>query len=255
MILRPFRQELGVPFQTRDGCTLRFDAFLPAGGSSAPAVFCIHGGGWVGGDPSHMHPVAAPLAARGFAAFCMPYRLAPAVRHPVPVQDLFDGVASVLADPDRWGIDPERRASLGNSAGGHMAAMLGLAAPEHVRSRCVVDLCGVSDVRDRELLDHPVCQSFLPLLFGATIEEAPHLYEDASPVCHVRPAPPPFFLAHGLADSVVPPSQTRILADALQAAGGAVELHLLPVEDHAFTPLAWQRIENLFTDFLRRHLT
>ncbi len=250
MILRPVRRHLGVPFQTRDGFTLR----LPATAASSPVVFCIHGGGWVSGDPSHMHPVADVLASAGFAAFCMPYRLAPAVRHPVPAQDLFDGVRAVLADADRWAIDAGRRASLGNSAGGHLAAMLGLAAPEEIRSRCVVDLCGVSDVRDEELRNHPVCQSFVPLLFGASFDEAPELYSDASPVCHVRPSPPPFFLAHGLADSIVPASQSRLLAQALEHAGGEVEIHLLPGEDHAFSPQAWQSLESLFLDFLKRHL-
>src|SRR5207247_1195966 len=93
---------------------------------AAPAVVFVHGGAWMHGDPSQAAGNALHLARRGIATISLSYRLAPAHRFPAPLDDVRHGLRWVRAHAGELGIDPERLALLGLSAGAH------LATPAHV---------------------------------------------------------------------------------------------------------------------------
>lgn len=112
-------------YARRGDATLALDVYRPAGDAILPAVIIIHGGGWVAGDRTMERPFAQHLAARGYVAVTVSYRLGVAGRFPAPVLDLKRAVRWLRAHAAAYGIDPAHIAAAGGSAGGTLAAMLG----------------------------------------------------------------------------------------------------------------------------------
>lgn len=248
------QREFDLVYATPNGLPVRFDFFRPNASAPLPLVFCIHGGGWISGEKEGMHDVAEMLANQGFAAVCPQYRLAPLHPFPAAVEDIYACVTFVRSEASRFGVDPERFATLGNSAGGHLSAMAGLSEYADSRVQVVVDICGISDLTDPHGQHFPISLGFLEQFMGGPYAEMEELYRLASPLHKVRAGVPPFLLIHGDADDVVPAGQSEALAAALREAGGEAELHILPNEGHSFTWDGWLKIEGLMTGFLKKHL-
>jgi len=120
--------DLNVPYLVaQPGRTLRLDAFYPKARSQRPrpAVVLIHGGGWRSGDRTQQIPMAQQLAAQGFVAVTVEYRLSTEALYPAAVQDLKAAVRWLRINAHRYGVDTARIAALGCSAGGQLAALLG----------------------------------------------------------------------------------------------------------------------------------
>lgn len=245
-------------FQSNDGESLLFDFFRPERPEAVPLVVCIHGGGWISGDKSMMSEVAAEFAGRGFAAACPSYRLAPLHPYPAAVMDVRAFLRHARAHADELGIDPGRIAAMGNSAGGHLACMAGVADDprEGVSSRAdaVIDICGLAQLDEPVENHYPVSFGFLEQFMGCPYPGNEDRWREASPIRHVGPGCPPFLILHGEEDDIVPIGQSEELAGRLFAAGGEVEFHRLPGEGHAFTYEGWKRIEERMDSFLRRVL-
>src|SRR3989442_7834667 len=107
-----------VVYADAGGVPLRFDHYRPRKVEGpAPAVVFIHGGAWMHGDPSQAAGNALHFARRGIATISLSYPLAPAQRFPAPLDDVRHGLRWVRAHAGELGIDPERLALLGLSAG------------------------------------------------------------------------------------------------------------------------------------------
>src|SRR3989442_1704628 len=107
-----------VVYAHADGVPLRFDHYRPRKVEGpAPAVIFIHGGAWSRGAPARGGGTALPSPRRGIATVSLSYRLAPAHRFPAPLDDVRHGLRWVRAHAGELGIDPERLALLGLSAG------------------------------------------------------------------------------------------------------------------------------------------
>src|SRR5438093_12806671 len=117
--------ELGedVGYASADGVPLRYDHYRPRRVGPAPAVVFVHGGAWVHGDPSQAAGNALHFARRGIATISISYRLAPGHRFPAPLDDVRRGLRHVRAHAVELGIDPERIALMGLSAGAHLAML------------------------------------------------------------------------------------------------------------------------------------
>src|SRR5437773_8595168 len=113
-----------VVYAHADGVPLRFDHYRPrkVDGPAAAVIF-VHGGAWMHGDPSQAAGNALHFARRGIATISLSYRLAPAHRFPAPLDDVRHGLRWVRAHAGELGIDPERLALLGLSAGAHLAML------------------------------------------------------------------------------------------------------------------------------------
>src|SRR5689334_1212278 len=260
-----------VVYAHADGVPLRFDHYRPRQvDGPAPAVVFVHGGAWMTGDPSQAAGNALHFARRGIATVSLSYRLAPAHRFPAPVDDIRHGLRWVRAHAEELGIDPERMALLGLSAGAHIASMAHVAhalreldvstLPPELRDvsedvRCVMLHYGPFDLtRARAFPDgiDPAAE-----LLGPRRSDNAWV-ELASPVNHAADVRAPVLLIHGTADTVVSFRESVRMHDALVAAGKPAALLLLEGAPHAFQ-IEWRgdanRRANAAMDaFLAQHL-
>jgi acetyl esterase/lipase len=232
---------------------LQLDLWVPAGDGPAPVVVWVHGGGFMFGDrrilPETFRPnqVFDALLDAGLAVATIDYRHALEAPFPAQLHDAKAAVRYLRAFADELGISTGRIGAMGESAGGHIVAALGLTAhradlegshgvvgPSSAVD-VVVDWYGVSDLTTmpRHTLPPEVAAKLPPELVTPPEDQLTRglegdAFADASPITHVTPDAPPFLLVHGTADWLVPYSQSEQLHAALTAAG--VEARLVPVE-------------------------
>ena len=113
-----------------DGQTVKLTVVRPAGVTGAvPAFMFFHGGGWVIGDfPTHERFVRDLVAGSGAAAVVVDYDRSPEARYPVAINQAYAATKWVAAHGKEIGVDGERLAVVGNSAGGNLAAVVSLMA-------------------------------------------------------------------------------------------------------------------------------
>lgn len=237
---------------------LSADIYLPAT-SHPPVIVFVHGGGWRQGSRRTFCPGLSAeasfgrLTARGWAVVSIDYRLSGEAVFPAQLQDVSAAIEWVQHDGvAEYGLDAERLALWGESAGGHLAALAALQPDSGVRA--VVDWYGPSDLLTLPQPDDVALSREAGLLGGA-VTALPDLARAASPVHAVHSVAPPFLLAHGLADQAVPSSQSVAFADALNAAGARVSLQLVDGADHLWRGLA--NVDVVFDpalEFLDRHV-
>lgn len=109
-----------------EGRELKAYIFRPADSKKHPAVIMVHGGGWSSGTPSLQFPLAERLAEKGFVAIPVEYRLTPEAKYPAGLHDVKTAVRWVKANAVRLGIDADRIAISGCSAGGQLACLVGM---------------------------------------------------------------------------------------------------------------------------------
>jgi len=112
-------------YAQREGGPLALDLYRPDDTRSHPALLIVHGGGWITGDRTMERAFAKHLAALGWVAVPVSYRLGREGQFPAPMQDLRAAVRWLRRHAVEQGIDPARIAVAGGSAGGTLAAMLG----------------------------------------------------------------------------------------------------------------------------------
>ncbi|MFP4248159.1 MAG: alpha/beta hydrolase fold domain-containing protein [Armatimonadota bacterium] len=227
-----------VQYAVADGSPLLLDAYLPADNDVHPAVIFIHGGGWRGGDRTGgFHAVNGErMMAEGVAVFSVSYRLSGVAPYPAAVDDCLAAIRWVRENAGDLGVDPDRLAVWGGSAGGHLALMMGFLEPgpedldtagERLENlvRCVV---AKNPPTDMTVDDEMHRERALVTFMGAPREEAPERYVEASPVTHLSPDDPPVFVMHGTADRTVPYNQALVLKERMGETG--VPLTLLTFE-------------------------
>lgn len=236
-----------VPYGTGAGKPLFMDIYKPpAAGSPVPAVLYIHGGAWIRGTKSNdldLIDIQA-LVQAGFVVAAADYRLSPEFLFPTQIEDLKCAVRYLRSHAADWSIDPDRIGTAGGSAGGHLAAMLGLMVDadgfegtggwEGTSSavQAVCDMYGPADLR----VDYSTLSRVVEMLVLRKREKnAPELAV-ASPVTYVHEGAPPFLLMHGDQDSVVPLHQSQLLHERLQEAGVPSQLVIAHHAAHCFRP-------------------
>ena len=235
--------ERGIVYREVDGTELRLDARLPTGGAApTAAIVIVHGGGWSGGrrDAPQWRSLCADLAAAGYAAFSVDYRLAPDDPFPAAFEDVQAAVRWLRepAQVDRFGIDPDRIGILGGSAGGQLAGLVGTAGEGDLtvgaRVGAVVSLSGPMVLTEDAIgaVAAPQIESALSYLGCAAIDDCP-VAELASPIATVDGTDPAFLLVNATDDHLVPAEQAVTMGDALDAAGVPAEVTIVPGSAHA----------------------
>jgi acetyl esterase/lipase len=272
----------GVPYAALAGIRpLELDLVLPPDtGAPVPVVVFLHGGGWRVGSrhsagPAYRGTEPSPfeqVAGAGIGVASVDYRLSGEARWPAQLHDAKAAVRWLRARADDAGVDPTRIAAWGESAGGHLAELLGLTAGDaelegdvgvtgpSSRVAAVAAWYAPSDVAAVATdtgVDPADATTREAQLLGAAPSTVPELAAQASPVAHVSPAAPPFLLLHGQADRLIPCVQSERLRAALTAAGANVELHTYPGADHMWlgSADAGQDALDRTVSFLSTHLT
>jgi len=237
---------MNVIYRVADGIPLLLDLYLPDGDGPHPGILFIHGGAWHTGDKLSFYSYARYFADRGYVCQSIDYRLAPFFTFPAQLEDVRSALNWLGEHAAEYGVDMARVAAVGDSAGGHLAALLALApAPlggAAGRVAAVVSLYGPMDLT--LYTADPAGASVVADFLGAPYEEAPELWREASPISWVTPDAPPFLLIHGEADGVVPVEHSLAMAQALEEVGAEVELLLIPGAGHEFhlVPYGWANL-------------
>jgi acetyl esterase/lipase len=234
---RPFVQRLAnLPFRSQGGRRLTLDVYLPPGQvtGTRPAIVALHGGGWRRYSKEEFGPRAAVFAQQGYVVIAPNYTLSrPGVGSwPANFEDARAAVAWVRANATKYGIDPNRIAAVGESAGGHLAELLGTyteypdGLADQARVGAVVALAGPSDLTTLPAQSRQGAGLAVTQMLGGPKRQA-LLAGVASPIAHVSSSSAPMLLVHGQSDLLVPPDQSVAMVQALQKAG--VTARLLPV--------------------------
>jgi len=261
------------------------DIWLPNEATGpVPLVVFVHGGGFISGDKSmdrQIGNVAAVLAA-GYAVASVNYRLSGEARFPAAVQDVKAAVRFLRANATQYGLDPDRFAAWGASAGGHLAAMIGTTGDQETALddpslgndgvsnavQAVVDISGPTDFLqldaqfdsgapaacNGQVAVYDSANSPASLFLGAAIQTVPGRAAAANPITYIASAHtlPVFLIAHGDSDCVVPYQQSQILHKALRTAGARATLTLVPGAGHdeemfvSQTPIALDMLRSVF---------
>lgn len=245
-------RRLQIPYRHGEGWTTSFDFFRPEGQDRVPLVALLHGGGWISGDPCMMHDVAESMVSEGYAAACVGYRLAPLYPYPSAVEDVWNFIEYARQNDAELGINGDQIAAMGNSAGGYLAAMAGVARDDAQRANAVIAICPITNIDHPRESHLPISWSFIDQYMMLPYDGNEAVYREASPITHARSGLPPFMVVHGEADDIVPCDQGIQFANALAAADNDVTLLRVPDEGHSFTLPAWNRIEAESIAFLRR---
>lgn len=216
------------------------DLYLPKGPGPHPVLLCLHGGAWARGSHRQYQSWGPWLAARGYAAVAVDYRLS---AHQSPSwPGVFDDVQRafrwVVTNADALRIAPERLGVVGDSAGGHMAALLSLDDTTGRQVRAVVGVYGVYDLprwwsQTRTRGDDPVGR-----LMGKSFEEARTDYEGFSPQHrlerHGAHPSAEYLIVYGDRDDIVHHGQSERFVETLKALGTHVESMLVPEASHSW---------------------
>lgn len=224
-------------YRESNGRRLRLDIYSPQGRAPVggrPALLAIHGGGWRGGGKGDFGRSLAPLVRRGFVVVAVEYRLSRpgSPSWPENLKDVRAAVRWVHEHSSQFGIDPDRVAAVGASAGGHLALLLA-ESDDHALIRAVVDFYAPTDLR--ALHDSGTgAERSVSLLLGGPPERLGGRYAWASPVDRVRPGIPPVLIFHGDDDPLVPLAQSRALASVLQKTQVPHRLEVVVGARHGF---------------------
>jgi acetyl esterase/lipase len=256
-----------VTYQIQNGYENKLDIYSRRDASGPqPTLFYIHGGGWTGGTKEAAFMAVVPWLEMGWSVVNVEYRLAKISHAPAAVEDCLCALREVLRHASEYHFDPSRIVVSGDSAGGHLALMVGFTPDSAGLDRecppndpkvglpkvaAIVNWYGITDVVD--LLDGPNRKAYAVAWLGS----APNREEIArrvSPLTYVRPGLPPVLSIQGDADPTVPYSHSLRLQEALKKANVDTELITIPGGKHGmFTPAERTRIYQGIRAFLDRH--
>ncbi len=226
--------------------SLKLDLHRPQG-ENPPLIVYVHGGGWRAGSKEDV-PIA-DLYDKGFAIASVNYRLSTQAVFPAQVHDIKAAIRFLRSKAGLYHINASKIAIIGSSAGGHLAALVGVSnrnpklegkVGEHLDqssdAQVIVSYYGASNLETILSQSTPKGLEFripaLKLLLGDTPDKKPELAKLASPVTHLDKNDPPLLLIHGDADPQMPPQQSQELAKAYESLGLPVTLIMLPGSLH-----------------------
>jgi acetyl esterase/lipase len=252
-----------VVFGTGNGRDLLCDVYTPPdAGTRRPSVLLVHGGGWRGGDKMQLRGYGILLGRAGYLCVATEYRLVGESPWPAQIHDVKAALRWMRANAEGLGIDPDRIALEGNSAGAHLV-LFAAGTPNVADYEGDGGNPGVDSSVGAVIAIYPPTRFHLGARrHGAVPIEAlsdnptAALAESASPVNLASPAFPPTMLVHGTADDTVPVSASFLMYETLTNHEVPTELHIYAGQPHAFDadPRFGRPIADLMVLFLDRYL-
>ena len=290
----PLTSIAGIPYGPEDRPTLVLDLVgpYPLPDRPLPTVIRVTGAGWAEENRALMTVNRLGirfLAEAGFLAAAISVRLSWQAPFPAQIHDVKAAIRWLRAHTGDFPIDPDRIGILGDSAGGHLAALAALTGDNpdlegdsgspgyssQVQAAIAIsahsDFLNLGDIgTDRPPPPVPVrfardlhgAEDTLSQLFGGPLAERKDLMRLASPIHHIHRAAPPFLIIHGTRDETVPFQQGERLHRALEKVGATTTF--IPVEggyhnlrDDPNLPYSgevWDSVGEQTIAFFHRHL-
>lgn len=224
-----------------------------------PTVVYFHGGGWELGVPSitpgtQIGNVESNIVNHGWDFATVEYRLAPDWPWPAQINDATCAIRYLRASATFLHIDPSRIGAIGESAGGQLAALVGLAdqsagfdvgqyLDQSSRVQAVVDEYGPTDLVAPNWLSSTIAPQVNQAVFGVAPGGDTAPLAAASPITYVGPGAPPFLVVQGADDQVVAPAQSTELVDRLTSAHNEVRLIMVKGAGHGLNQSGSSPIE------------
>lgn len=171
----------------------KLDLYLPKGHKNFPVLFFIHGGGWTTGDRWQYGLVGQVFAKNGIGTVVISYRLSPAVQHPGHIEDVCRAFAWTHRNIKKYGGRPDQIFVSGQSAGGHLAALLGtndqFLKAQKLSLKAIKGVVPISGI-----------YTFRPGWMERVIGKGQKAAESASPAQHLSGKKPPFLIIYAAKD-------------------------------------------------------
>ena len=250
---------------------LLLDLYLPKNSDNAapPLLVWVHGGAWRAG--SKANPPIRFLLKHHFAVASIDYRLSTQAPYPALLHDCKAAIRWLRANQEKYGYNARKIAVAGSSAGGHLAALIGVTngskthdgkVGEHlVQSsdvQAIVDYYGPTNFLTILHQSTPhglsVRVPALQLLLGSQPEENPTLSKQASPTQHVDAKDPPLLMLHGDQDPQVPINQSHELQHQYKLHNLNVHLEVIHGGKHGGPQFYNETHQKLVIEFLNQHI-
>lgn len=257
---------------------LKMDILKPQTEDRLPAVLFVTGGGFLMSPKANYIQQRLAIAEAGYVVASIEYRHIPHGKFPDPLLDVKSAVRYLRAHAEEFGIDKDKIAVMGESAGGYFAALaattngdrqfdLGENLDQSSAVQAAIDIYGLSDLtqigadyapevqalHDRDNVSEALMLNGIPpFAAGGAVKSTPELAAQANPISHISNRTPPFLLMHGDADLLVSPSQTEILFAALQEKGVSAQRYVVKSADHAGIYWAQPQVVKVMIDFLNQ---
>jgi acetyl esterase/lipase len=219
---------------------------LPRDGK-APVLLQVPGGAWmIGMNRPQAYPLMSQLADHGWICVSIGYRISPKHAWPAHIVDVKRALAWVKANIAEYGGDPDSVYITGGSAGGHLCSLAALTPNNPAFQPGFEDadtsVAGAVPIYGRYewvTENYPDRREFGSVLERMIVKlpftDNRQLYIDASPIAHVGPDAPPFFILHGADDTVIPVQEAREFVEALRDVSTSPVIYSeIPYAQHAF---------------------
>ena len=251
-----------ITYLTANNWDAKLDVYQ-ARGAATPnrTLIYVHGGGWTGGSKEGSGLTFLPFLELGWNVVNVEYRLAKISEAPAAVEDCLCALRWVYRHAKDYNIDTTKLVTMGNSAGGHLALMLGMVpasagldrqcpGTEDLKVAAVVNWYGITDVND--LLAGPNMKTYAVQWLGS-MANRDEIAKRVSPLTYVRAGIPPVITIQGDADPTVPYTHGIRLRQALDKAGVTNEHVTIPGGKHGgFTDAEMAKAYAAILSFLEK---
>jgi len=266
-----------IPYVANGDAAQVLDIYVPdpPAEKPSPLVVWIHGGGWHAGSKAGCY--TAYLAREGYVVASVEYRFSTKALFPAQIQDCQAAIRWLRANAKTFNIDPDHIGASGDSAGGHLVALLettggkkafaaiGGNEDQSDKLQAVCDFYGPTDfntVMAQAAADTNVKSTIkfntpddpYSNLIGVKLGEDPAKGDAVSPAHYVSKDNPPLLVLHGTMDSLVPFAQSEELVAALQKAGVDVTLQKFPGAGHGGAAYSLPAVRKLIKTFFDKNL-
>ncbi|HPF50631.1 MAG TPA: alpha/beta hydrolase [Draconibacterium sp.] len=256
---------------------LKMDVVRPKDDTKYPAVVFITGGGFMWAPKNSNLYNRCEIAKAGFVVGSIEYHVVSNGLYSDAVSDVKAAIRFLRANADKYGIDPEKIAIWGESAGGYLTAMTGTTngvkefevgenLDQSSDVQAAIDCYGLSDLTkigadyDKEAeeahftTDAPEAGYVHGKNSGLTILDKPEVVAKSNPVNYVDKNDATFLFIHGSADQLVSPSQTLLVHNALRKVGGESTRYVINEANHGGPQFSDPKVIQIMTDFLNKNL-
>ena len=235
--IREVRIQHGIIFASPDGYELKLNTYRPLPIGKYPTLIVLYGGAWRQGTPDKNESFSRYFAAQGYSVIAIDYRHSPQYQFPTQLEDVQTALHYILSHAQELEVDTERLAIMGRSAGAHLAMLVAYQS-DTIPFRAVVNYYGPVNLlkaySDPPFPDPINTRAVLRDFLGGTPEDFLALYQQASPLNHLKPKLPPSLLVYAQRDHLVQAQFGRELYAQMQAQDNLAVWVEIPWAEHVF---------------------